>query len=931
MGAVSSVVDAVGDLGQGAIDVVSDAGSALDDFVREEIPGGWAIPVAVATAGALSGGESLVGGAGAGVEAGLAEGAFPGATAGTVASDVGIAALAPAPVAGATTGLGSGIADLGLPTGTEMVTQGGLAPAPTVGQGATLAAPTATPAGFTVGAPVGLTALEAGLEGAQLGAQRGAIAGGIKSAVTGEDPLEGALRGAGIGALTGGVGGAAGNVATGLGAGATGSAAASGAAMGATGAALTGGDPLTGLIAGGVGGGIGNLTQGALAGSGLDKTVVAPIAQTAGQLAASVATGRTDNLEDLLLSGGLSAGTGYVTSQIPGFSDMSDAAKNAANGVIKSLITTGTINEAALVNAGIQAANTASAKEWSTPEARDTAVAAAQTEEDNLARLFGFKDAAERELANSYGITSGTRWALFNQQQETPTVAPPSTELAQESAAGLDQLVNAITNPDSTASYTGTNVADVSGGITGLPADQPTEQDYEQLGVGLPTLPEEPFGGIEALTPELNVGTAAPPVSAGIDALIPQVTEFVPTYTEAPVGYQETPLPGNGYQQTVPETTTTGIEALLPPAIEPTPEPVPTYTEAPVGYQEEPTGIELLLPQVPEPMPEPVAVDDGTTSGIEDLISQITPPVFEGIDMTGGQTDTYQASNEEEPNVPTLPDNTQVAPQVVPEVPAPPSIPQVADDGTTAGIQDVINQLPGGTGMDETDIYGQGEGAFPGINTGSVASDQGNEIYAGFGEGAFPGTQPGTVATDQPAGNTGLTPTMLEQLSKATGLSPTTLAWLGTGLGVTGLSSLLGPKAPAGAAQVPYTGSLLNYSFNPSTYTPYTYKPYAAGGVATGGIATLGGYSDGGRLLKGPGDGVSDSIPAMIGNKQPARLADGEFVIPARIVSEIGNGSTDAGARKLYEMMDRVQSARRKTMGKNKFAANTKADKYLPT
>jgi len=101
---------------------------------------------------------------------------------------------------------------------------------------------------------------------------------------------------------------------------------------------------------------------------------------------------------------------------------------------------------------------------------------------------------------------------------------------------------------------------------------------------------------------------------------------------------------------------------------------------------------------------------------------------------------------------------------------------------------------------------------------------------------------------------------------------------------------------------------------------------YAAGG----GISHLGDYSDGGRLLKGPGDGVSDSIPAVIGNRQPARLADGEFVVPARIVSELGNGSTEAGARKLYAMMDRIQKARRKTVGKNRVAANTKSEKYLP-
>jgi hypothetical protein len=102
---------------------------------------------------------------------------------------------------------------------------------------------------------------------------------------------------------------------------------------------------------------------------------------------------------------------------------------------------------------------------------------------------------------------------------------------------------------------------------------------------------------------------------------------------------------------------------------------------------------------------------------------------------------------------------------------------------------------------------------------------------------------------------------------------------------------------------------------------------YALGG----GLGSLGSYSDGGRLLKGPGDGVSDSIPATIGRKQqPARLADGEFVVPARIVSELGNGSTDAGAKKLYAMMDRVQRARGKTTGKNKVAANSRSDKYLP-
>lgn len=99
---------------------------------------------------------------------------------------------------------------------------------------------------------------------------------------------------------------------------------------------------------------------------------------------------------------------------------------------------------------------------------------------------------------------------------------------------------------------------------------------------------------------------------------------------------------------------------------------------------------------------------------------------------------------------------------------------------------------------------------------------------------------------------------------------------------------------------------------------------------ASGGLSHLGGYSDGGRMLRGPGDGVSDSIPATIGDKQPARLADGEFVVPARIVSEIGNGSSEAGARKLYAMMDRVQNARKKSVGKGKVAVDSKAERHLP-
>lgn len=82
-----------------------------------------------------------------------------------------------------------------------------------------------------------------------------------------------------------------------------------------------------------------------------------------------------------------------------------------------------------------------------------------------------------------------------------------------------------------------------------------------------------------------------------------------------------------------------------------------------------------------------------------------------------------------------------------------------------------------------------------------------------------------------------------------------------------------------------------------------------------------------GKLVTGDGDGMSDDIRANINGNQEARLADGEFVIPADVVSHIGNGSTDAGADKLYSMMDRIRKAR---TGRTRQAPEIDAEKYLP-
>jgi hypothetical protein len=146
---------------------------------------------------------------------------------------------------------------------------------------------------------------------------------------------------------------------------------------------------------------------------------------------------------------------------------------------------------------------------------------------------------------------------------------------------------------------------------------------------------------------------------------------------------------------------------------------------------------------------------------------------------------------------------------------------------------------------------------------------------------------------------------------------------LAGGAGIAGLGMISDQLRGGIPKKKPYTGALSQYRFDPSAYRPYSF----ASGGDTGGIASLGGYSDGGRMLKGPGDGMSDSIPASIGNKQPARLADGEFVVPADVVSHLGNGSTDAGAKQLYSMMNKVRKAR---TGNPKQGKQINARKYLP-
>jgi protein-disulfide isomerase-like protein with CxxC motif len=222
---------------------------------------------------------------------------------------------------------------------------------------------------------------------------------------------------------------------------------------------------------------------------------------------------------------------------------------------------------------------------------------------------------------------------------------------------------------------------------------------------------------------------------------------------------------------------------------------------------------------------------------------------------------------------------------------------------------DAARKKTGTTSADTSSLYDMGGG---GGDSGPGGDSVGAAGPAGDG-GAAPGDGQGTAAGVGDTIATG-------------GLVPRRMALGGLGaLAKGGVAEL-----PDGAFVLParITSEVGNGSTNAGAQKLRAMEQRLLGKNAQ--PVNLGRYSGGGNLVRGAGDGVSDSVPATIGGRQPARIADGEYIVSREAVKKLGNGSTEAGARKLYAMMDRVQKARGKTTGKNRVAANTRSDKYLP-
>lgn len=232
--------------------------------------------------------------------------------------------------------------------------------------------------------------------------------------------------------------------------------------------------------------------------------------------------------------------------------------------------------------------------------------------------------------------------------------------------------------------------------------------------------------------------------------------------------------------------------------------------------------------------------------------------------------------------------------------------------------------IPGGEAFSQVDAAGKLTSFTPETAAAQTAASRAPTTFDQMGQGiANLGTEGGRDAFVKSLGGTGPNADLI-----AAGKA-------GMPLVMAGLAGAQ-PKPPEedkydpyARLKIPYDTGLRLYADGGSVFEtpdPGSDPNQDAAEANQYGIGGLSGYAKGG-YLDGPGDGMSDSIPATIEGKQPARLADGEFVVPADVVSHLGNGSTKAGAQRLYSMMDKVRKAR---TGTEKQGRQINPNKYMP-
>ena len=394
----------------------------------------------------------------------------------------------------------------------------------------------------------------------------------------------------------------------------------------------------------------------------------------------------------------------------------------------------------------------------------------------------------------------------------------------------------------------------------------------------------------------------------------PTPTPAAPTTTPAPTGIAST-LPRTPFVQNV-STTTTAPTSYIPAAQAPS-----SYYQSPSSY------FTAAQPPTPDQFPS-----------LEEYYKTL---------MTAPQQQTPSSSFADYMQSLNKFVTSPVAPPVIPQTAvAPPPNTTVTGGGTGTTGTGTGTSLPGGFGGMQWD---PAQGRF--VNTpGSMGDTYNNfsELQNLVNSGTFPGFNFGDLGNYLGTGGYGDTSGMVWNPSTGSFMQPDTQLDVNAApynmQTQTAANTYTQPTfgLPAVTPTIPYNNpyqnSMSTGDYATAVTSPYITEPeidYGSDVFGLGQDANIFGFASGGevqkaaagKLVTGEGDGMSDDIRANIDGHQEARLADGEFVIPADVVSHLGNGSTEAGADQLHAMMDRIRKAR---TGRQQQAPEIDPDKYLP-
>jgi hypothetical protein len=657
-------------------------------------------------------------------------------------------------------------------------------------------------------------------------------------------------------------------------------------------------------------------------------------ANVIGQTAGAAATGG-DPLS-ALVTGTIGAGAGAVASEIPGFEDLSKTQQAAISRAI-ALEAQGKDSSQALLNAAIGAGVNAAKDSSGEPVVK--------TAEEDVNDLITQLASAQPEETLTQQVNSIL--GIEDNQEAIPTVATTDEPMPQPEVVNapeektFSQIVEEILNPE------------------------PKEDPVQNIPVE-PVLAPQPQPEVVDVQPEQTTELPEPKAENKTSA---ELVEEILSQEPEPRVEEKTstqlveeilnPKPEAPPVQDVTGYTDNPFDAS--PPVAPAPEPLAeVQTEQTMQEFLESVGInpEILdsIGAPEEPIVEGVAPEVNTKD--ETPVTETQAPAEE--DVLSFLTEKEQAATEPEPE-PTAQDIYEligIDPTTLSDMPAATEDPLAFL--STKGYYDengkyVYDEL-GGLQAPLDDTSGTNLDSMEGYTTkdGVTTTPSGESYDLSYLDSSYTPLDTsklaGTPTPDTSVGD------MVTQFLNQNVLNKKALAGLG-GLGAAAAlgSSLLGGSSGSSGvtgeqptvAIDPYTGQVVNWNqmtgsmddqgvaYGLAQLSPqFSTVNAAQGGImslAGGGMtqSSLGGYAAGGnpRLLKGPGDGMSDNIPATISGKQPARLADGEFVVPADVVSHLGNGSTDAGANVLYQMMERVRKAR---TGNSKQGKQINPQKFIP-